>query len=447
MRGEGWTLGNGTQAGPGAASIVQGGGPGLVLALYLWALASMAMAGLSGAVRALVWMRARYARGPGGSRRVICRCRWAAGRRRRLHWRRWCRWLQCGDCYRAGRAAPGWQQRARRERRIRDVQKAMEAMGELNRRAKGRQQLLDEKQAMQSILWIKQQLRAMTFPMVLLIAISVLPGVTGLGGDASEIGPMAHMGVGVGAAGVWLQQLIGAWDEWQDKEDEKLEENDVGDEEQHSTHDWTGDCLQGRGENAGLRLACLNVNRKLMTHSEGTEPYIDLLLKEGNKLDIDILVVQEPGGLDGKEEAIRLAAERNERHAVVLLGKGTSGGCVVFMAAAWAAVAEDHFAVGKDGRCGFIEFVAAEHRGGEPLGRLLLACAYGYNDGSLPQHRSFNLRDRCEQTIKQYRKKYKTASAVLVGDLNAAIDSELDTDGYNVLERDAPAHGTPPPAR
>ena len=85
-----------------------------------------------------------------------------------------------------------------------------------------------------------------------------------------------------------------------------------------------------------------------------------------------------------------------------------------------------------------MEFVAAKQVDGEPLHRLLMAVPYGFNDGALPQHRSHRLRLACGKRIQAYRKKYQTTSAIILGDLNAAQDSALDTDrGKKGREPDA----------
>ena len=155
---------------------------------------------------------------------------------------------------------------------------------------------------------------------------------------------------------------------------------------------------------------------------------------------MDILVIQEPGKIEGKECMIKLATLGHECRAEVAIfpGKGSSGGCVIIMSPAWAAVATDRFVEGSEGRCAFMEFVAAERVDGEPMHRLLLAAVYGYNDGALPQHRSHALKDCCSSRISKYRKRYKHASAILIGDLNAAQESALDTDrGTRGREPDA----------
>ena len=254
-------------------------------------------------------------------------------------------------------------------------------------------------------------------------------------GEGHEVGAMASLAANIGVGAMWAKQILDNWDEWEDKEQAKdeLEEEEEMDEMGITDSEWIGDNLEVRLANTGLRVGCLNIQRKLLTH-EGEVPYIDLVMAEFHRLKIDILVLQEPGKIEGRSEMIKYAMMESSKESAcgcevaIFPGKGSSGGCVVVMSAAWAAVSTDRFVEGNEGRCIFMEFVAAERVVGEPLHRLLLAAPYGYNDGALPQHRSHGLREACGKRIKAYRKKYHTASAVILGDLNAAQDSALDTD-------------------
>jgi len=248
---------------------------------------------------------------------------------------------------------------------------------------------------------------------LLLVAVVLLPVTRGASiGEGPEVGAMATLAANLGVGAMWAKQILDNWDEWEDKEQAKdeIEEEEEMEEMGITDSEWIGDNLEVRFSDTGLRIGCLNVQRKLLTH-EGEVPYIDLLMAEFYRLKIDILVIQEPGKIEGRSEMIKYAMMESSKESTcgcevaVFPGNGTSGGCVVIMSAAWAAVSTDRFVEGNEGRCVFMEFVAAERVEGESLHRLLLAAPYGYNDGALPQHRSHGLREACGKRIKAYRKK------------------------------------------
>ena len=179
---------------------------------------------------------------------------------------------------------------------------------------------------------------SMMVPGIVLVYIAMIPMVGADLQEGGEVGLMASLAAGAvagaaagaGAAGVWLQQLLQDCDGWKDWD---INDED-GDGHQHSDCpdeiDWVGGCLPKRvAWEAGLRVACFNAQKRLFS-IEGTDamPHMELLMQEFQDLQLDVLVVQEPGEMERREHVIKSAAIAKGCEAVTF-GDGRSGGCVV----------------------------------------------------------------------------------------------------------------------
>ena len=152
-------------------------------------------------------------------------------------------------------------------------------------------------------------------------------------GEGQEVGAMASLAANIGAGAMWAKQILDNWDAWEDKEHAK--EEIEGEEEMVelgiNATEWIGDNLAVRQHEVGLRIGCLNLQRKLLTH-EGDEPYIDLVMAEFHRLKMDILVLQEPGKIEGRSEMIKYAVMESSKESkcgcevAVFPGNGNSRG-------------------------------------------------------------------------------------------------------------------------
>jgi exonuclease III len=220
----------------------------------------------------------------------------------------------------------------------------------------------------------------------------------------------------------------------------------------HCVHkEWKGDDLSVRGEHVGLRAAAANLAKKLFGSEEHRDEVVDLM----NSQQIDIMVASEPGNACG----MTVAALRNymikKDMEVVIMTRGSygmAGGQVMIINRQWAKLqrtVHQFYPVKADRDRAFaVEFnnkLPGAHN------KMLVVGYYGYNDA--PDHRDEikEMHDFLRGIIKSYRTKNPFGSLMLMGDLNAAQWSEIDTDrehdsGYEVDSGTQDDHGWEPEA-
>jgi ribonuclease HI len=196
--------------------------------------------------------------------------------------------------------------------------------------------------------------------------------------------------------------------------------------------DWHADDLAIKGPTVGCRLAGLNGAKKLfMSHGHRGEVK-QLMLT----WDVDVLVLSEPGYMD----AMAIAALKsymiasNMAAEVVARGPYTgAGGQVMLINRKWAKLQRTvhRFApllADKD-RVLAVEFnnrISGDHN------KLLVLGYYGYNDAQGHREEIKEMHTFIWTVMKRFRKANPFGSVALLGDINAAKWTDLDTDARHL---------------
>ena len=194
-------------------------------------------------------------------------------------------------------------------------------------------------------------------------------------------------------------------------------------------HDqWHADSMATRGLTVGCRLAALNGAKKLLNHDEYKDEIKALMIDR----DIDILVFSEPGYMDPMSVAHMQGYMTSADMAAVTTMRRhycSAGGLVMMINRKWSKLERtvhrfNPLKADKD-RVLAVEFnnrIAGDHN------KLMVIGYYGYNDAQSHRDKIKEMHEFIWNVMKKFRKENPFASVSLLGDLNAAKWTELDTD-------------------
>ncbi len=212
--------------------------------------------------------------------------------------------------------------------------------------------------------------------------------------------------------------------------------------ETYDNNRWNGDDMDIKTDCTGARIGTLNTQRKLFA----SEVHWEMMKELMNELNIDILVVTEPGKADEmREAALKNWAIVNGMAAEVAPRNRTSiaGGLVFIINTAWMGIKRTmkrfDTKLGDRGRVCSIEFdnmIEGEHN------KLLLIGYYGYNASYRPVEKELVLEMHkwIWNTKAEFKRRNPRAPVILAGDTNAAKRTATDTDleaGDEEMEADS----------
>ena len=230
------------------------------------------------------------------------------------------------------------------------------------------------------------------------------------------------------------------------------------------THEYFGHDMSEKPATTGLRLVTYNARggciRKLDKKGDGdqagdgrewSDSKLDIVMRYMRTMQADIMVLQDPGEVERTRGMIRATAEKHELVAEVFHGGEKAENVVVLMTRRYGAIltraAPDPSLGTHSTRKISLEFTAGHRQEREPgqpkrpLQRMLIQAVYGYNNPAQCKELSNALWDAVVGEKQAYlqRKENSWAAAVVVGDLNAAKSSALDTDreGQDRPEKEA----------
>ena len=192
--------------------------------------------------------------------------------------------------------------------------------------------------------------------------------------------------------------------------------------------DWVGDHMGTRGPSTGARIATLNTYRKFMPDEQKWEVVYKLM----RALDIDILVLTEPGKADEMRTATLKEWAIDKQMSVEMVNRSNrdkAGGIVIITAHQWAGVKRKvtTFApktTDRD-RVFAVEYdngVQGDHN------KLLLIGYYGLNASNTKKKQLKEMHEFVWKVKSQFKRRCWRAPVVLAGDINAARSTRHDTD-------------------
>ena len=203
----------------------------------------------------------------------------------------------------------------------------------------------------------------------------------------------------------------------------------IGDEgEDQAEDEFTGDDMRIKTAATGARVATLNTYRKFMGDEVNWEIIYELMVE----LMIDIMVLTEPGKSDEMRTATLKDWAIEKQMTVESVNRtntGNAGGIVVITAHAWSGVQRKVtlFAPKKaeKDRVFAIEYdnmIQGDHN------KMLLIGYYGYNSSHLNKEEVREMHKFVWKLKSGFKRRCWGAPVILVGDMNAAVSSNLDTD-------------------
>ena len=201
---------------------------------------------------------------------------------------------------------------------------------------------------------------------------------------------------------------------------------------------------ENKSEATGCRLITRNAQGKCAVE-EGGKYYFETELEYGLKMKADIIVIHEPGAIEGMRGQITKIAKSHGCTAIIKnSGAAKSEGVIIILTEAWQMVTDGKAKeIGGKGhshaRVVQLEFKAAENKKTKvngktvwlPLERMALFAVYGYaGKDKKTQTKTRALWETVGQRIKKYKAsvKHRLATVIMAGDLNAANSTALDTD-------------------
>jgi len=212
--------------------------------------------------------------------------------------------------------------------------------------------------------------------------------------------------------------------------------------------EWHADDMSKRSATTGCRVASLNGAKKLATHEEHRDEVTALM----ESLEIDILVFEElePGGTgDTSMVAVKDYMIGKDMGAEAVT-RGTSsgkGGQVMLIGRKWAKLQRTvHRFNPKSADRDRVLAVEFDNKEQGHHNKLLVMGYYGYNDAQGHRAEITEMHRFIYDTKKKFKKKNPMASVVLLGDINAAQRTDLDTNAVyesgEALEGDGGLEGT-----
>ena len=199
--------------------------------------------------------------------------------------------------------------------------------------------------------------------------------------------------------------------------------------------DWIGDLLTVRREDVGLRIGTNNFQRKLYASVENMREHVTKM----KKLRMDIMVGTEPG-LGSKQNISllkRTMRESSFKAVTTSRDNRTIGGGIVFtMAEAWARVPHELTAYmpaerehkGRAAALVFENNIPGMHH------KVQIIAVHGLNGAEGKRDEAHRMLDWIDRERSRFKEANPMATTVLIGDLNAAQDTALDTDKGMVRE-------------
>ena len=221
---------------------------------------------------------------------------------------------------------------------------------------------------------------------------------------------------------------------------------------------WFGDNMKYKASTTGARIIQFNAGKgtskvadTIVQQGEPSKPEklpetitgLHMIAEYANAMKGDIIVIQEPGIVH--EGEARKALQQSEYELIYAASTDAGdAGAIIAAREPWKKVMtsmKPHKNNKGEVRHIAITFEAAERdtgpdtrisptvvRSGEhPLERILIQVVYGHNSPQANTAKATPLWDSVIATHKEYKRNHKQATSVVMGDLNAALSTVLDT--------------------